>query len=103
MKKNDGFEPYYVNKMRTSDLHRANIAFIIDGRGRMDIIKNRYKEPKENLSLEESIELFSTILAQARYKGITKVFEEGMKNDLKESMQNVINKHKGGEVFDTFS
>lgn len=102
-KSDDGFQPYYVNRTRTSDLYRANIAFIIDGRGRMDIIKCRYGEAKQDLSLEEGIELFSDILAKARYKGITKIFEEGMKHDLKESMKNVINKHKGGEELDTFS
>lgn len=94
MKKCDG--RLVINKSRTSDLYRANLAFIIDSRGRMDIIKNRFEEPKQNLSLEDAIDLFSTILAKARYKGITKVFEEGMKYDFKVSMKNVINKHKGG-------
>jgi hypothetical protein len=91
-----------INRNRNLDLYNANIAFTIDGKGQFNIVKSRYGLPKRNLSLIEIVDLFSTLLAKARFKGIAEVFEEGMKQDLKESMKNVINKYKGGGEFDTF-
>lgn len=91
-----------INRSRTLSLYNATQAFTIDSKGKFNIIKNRYEETKENLSLIEIADLFSTLLAKARFKGITEVFEEGMKQDLRESMKNVINKYKGGGELDTF-
>jgi len=99
---NYSYGPHYVNKNRTLSLYNANLAFTIDSKGKFNIIKSRWEEAKEDLSLIEIAELFSTLLAKARFKGITEVFEEGMKQDLKESMKNVINKYKGGGELDTF-
>jgi hypothetical protein len=100
---NYSYGPHYTKKGEsiTMELYKANLAFIIDNKGKFDIIKSRYGETKKDLSVNEIAELFSTLLAKARFKGITEVFEEGMKQDLKESMKNVINKYKGGEEFDT--
>ena len=93
-----------INRSRTLSLYNATLAFTIDTRGKFNIIKSRksYEKTKKDLSLIEIVDLFSTLLAKARFKGITEVFEEGMKQDLKESMKNVINKYKGGGEFDTF-
>lgn len=87
----------YINRTRTLSIYKANIAFSIDGKGSLDIIKNRFGETKTNLSLTETVDLCSDIIAKIRFKGITKVFEAGMKYELEESIKKIIDKYKGGE------
>jgi hypothetical protein len=94
---NYSYGPHFGIRNKTLGLYEATLAFAIDRHGKFNIIKSRYGKTKEDLSLIEITELFSSLLAKARFKGITEVFEEGMKQDLKESIKNVINKYKGGE------
>ena len=46
-----------INRSRTLSLYNATLAFTIDSKGKFNIIKSRWGETKEDLSLNEITEL----------------------------------------------
>lgn len=75
------------------------------GENRLHIAKNRYsgvvgdatysaaiETTLYTKSLEQAIDIVAEVIAKKKFKGITQVFEEGMKIELVEAMKKIVNR-----------
>lgn len=84
--------------------YQAELIFTIERDGAIHIIKNRRGVTGE-IGVETAIEMFSHIITKRKFKGIMKLFQEGMKREIIKAIKNVINEYmtnrKGGDKLDT--
>ena len=84
------FSDLTKNKISTTQrIYNADYVLTVDRDGSIYLIKDRYGPPGQ-LKLERIIDLLSHILALAKFKGMTKVFEEGMKQELIKAIKKIV-------------
>jgi hypothetical protein len=69
------------------NLYSSSIVISVNGQtNNLNIIKNRWGEKKDNLTISEVIDLFANLLCQVKYNGRMTMFQEGMKQKLIEQI-----------------
>ena len=71
-------------------LYEANIVISLDREHNISILKDRYSGINKNLSTAEVIEMLSRILSLYIFKGRMKIFQEAMKTQLIERINDII-------------
>jgi len=80
-----------------NEMYEANIILSIDNKNRINIIKSRFQKIKKDLNKNEVIEVLLDMLCRYLYDGCMDVFQEGMKSQLKEVINQTL---EGGELND---
>ena len=70
--------------------YTANIIISIDYNSRLNLIKDRFRPKKGDISLFEAVEIFSDMLCQAAFDGRMEIFQEGMKIQLIDTITKTI-------------
>jgi hypothetical protein len=75
--------------IRMDTLYSSNLILCLMPNGFVRLLKSRVSEPKY-LTTNELIDILSTLLAKVKFKGTSKIFEEGMKQQLEEAIHNIV-------------
>lgn len=77
----------------TMKLHQADIVLFLDHESKVEILKSRYGYKKEDLDVEETINILTTILTRKILGSNLDMFREGLKVELTKVINQTI---KGG-------
>ncbi len=79
-------------------LYDANIVIFLDRSGKIDVLKNRWGPHGKEVNTDDLIEILCIILAEHLFKGIMKLFQEGMKEKLMCAMKKIIKKESSHDT-----
>ena len=74
----------------TQKMYEADIVIAVDYKSKVEVLKSRYSYAKEELSLEETIDILAIILSRKLFGNCLDMFREGFKIEVKKAIKQTI-------------
>ena len=86
-------------------MYMSNIFMSLDHKSNFEVLKNRWGPNGKNISIEDTIEIFSQVIATMMFKNERVMFQEAMRTNVRKAViktvRKVINMEGGDNHYDT--